>query len=191
MTITFTLDLEDHHPQPNPAPRYPEITHKILDFLTERKVKGTFFVLGELAERHPELIRTIHQQGHEIGFHTYAHVPLNRENPERFLEQTRRSKAFLEDLIWRGSNRLSSAYFFADAVHAVGLADSGGIGISLYVERAAASPSTVWVSWSAAASIPLEGFAGGTSGSDRTDWPDIYALSGRSVYALLAGFPFG
>ena len=98
MTTTFTLDLEDHHPQPNPAPRYPEITYKILDFLGDREIKGTFFVLGELAERHPELIRTIHQQGHEIGFHTYAHVPLTRENPERFREQTRRSKAFLEDL---------------------------------------------------------------------------------------------
>jgi peptidoglycan-N-acetylglucosamine deacetylase len=98
MTTTFTLDLEDHHPQPNPAPRYPEITYKILDFLSAREVKGTFFVLGELAELHPELIRTIHQQGHEIGFHTYAHVPLNRENPERFREQTRRSKTFLEDL---------------------------------------------------------------------------------------------
>jgi peptidoglycan-N-acetylglucosamine deacetylase len=98
MTTTFTLDLEDHHPQPNPAPRYPEITYKILDFLSDRQVKGTFFVLGELAERHPELIRTIHRQGHEIAFHTYAHVPLTRENPERFREQTQRSKAFLEDL---------------------------------------------------------------------------------------------
>ena len=57
MTTTFTLDLEDHHPQPNPAPRYPEITYKILDFLGDRQIKGTFFVLGELAERHPELIR--------------------------------------------------------------------------------------------------------------------------------------
>jgi peptidoglycan-N-acetylglucosamine deacetylase len=98
MTTTFTLDLEDHHRPPNPAPRYPKITYKILDFLSERNVFGTFFVLGELAERHPELIRAIHERGHEIGFHTYAHVPLNRETPERFREQTRRSKAFLEDL---------------------------------------------------------------------------------------------
>ena len=98
MTTTFTLDLEDHHRPPNPAPRYPEITYKILDFLSERNVLGTFFVLGELAERHPELIRAIHERGHEIGFHTYAHVPLNRETPERFRQQTQRSKAFLEDL---------------------------------------------------------------------------------------------
>jgi polysaccharide deacetylase family protein (PEP-CTERM system associated) len=98
MKITFTLDLEDHHPSPNPNPRYPKITARILDFLSERKVKGTFFVLGEVAEHHPELIRAIHRQGHEIGFHTYAHVPLNRENPDRFREQTRRSKALIEDL---------------------------------------------------------------------------------------------
>jgi peptidoglycan-N-acetylglucosamine deacetylase len=98
MTTTFTLDLEDHHPWPNPSPRYPGITYKILDFLSDREVKGTFFVLGELAERHPEIIRSIHERGHEIGFHTYAHVPLTKENPERFRDQTQRSKAFLEDL---------------------------------------------------------------------------------------------
>ena len=98
METTFTLDLEDHYPSPNPAPRYPAITYKILDFLSDRRVKGTFFVLGEVAEQHPELIRTIHQQGHEIAFHSYAHVPLDRENPQRFRDQTRRSKAFLEDL---------------------------------------------------------------------------------------------
>jgi len=96
--LTFTLDLEDHYPSPNPAPRYPAITYKILDFLSDRGVKGTFFVLGEVAEQHPELIRTVHQRGHEIGFHSYAHVPLDRENPQRFRDQTRRSKAFLEDL---------------------------------------------------------------------------------------------
>jgi polysaccharide deacetylase family protein (PEP-CTERM system associated) len=98
MPTTFTLDLEDHRPQPNSAPRYPEITYKILDFLSERGVKGTFFVLGEVAERHPELLRRIHQEGHEIGFHTYAHVPLTRETPERFRQQTKDSKALLEDL---------------------------------------------------------------------------------------------
>ena len=98
MDTTFTLDLEDHYPSPNPAPRYPAITYKILGFLSDRRVKGTFFVLGEVAEQHPELIRTIHQQGHEIAFHSYAHVPLDRENPQRFRDQTRRSKAFLEDL---------------------------------------------------------------------------------------------
>jgi len=98
MATTFTLDLEDHYPPPNPAPRYPAITYKVLVFLSDRRVKGTFFVLGEVAERHPELIRTIHEQGHEIAFHSYAHVPLDRENPQRFRDQTRRSKAFLEDL---------------------------------------------------------------------------------------------
>src|SRR5580704_11985542 len=96
--VTFTLDLEDHCPSPNPNPRYPAITERILDFLDDRKVKGTFFVLGEIAEQHPELIRDIHRRGHEIGFHTYAHVPLNKEDPDRFREQTRRSKALLEDL---------------------------------------------------------------------------------------------
>ena len=56
MTTTFTLDLEDHHRPPNPVPRYPEITYKILDFLSDRGVTGTFFVLGDLSERHPDAV---------------------------------------------------------------------------------------------------------------------------------------
>lgn len=51
----------------------PEDTPKILDLLDRHGAKATFFVIGERAERHPELIREIVGRGHSIGNHTYTH----------------------------------------------------------------------------------------------------------------------
>jgi peptidoglycan/xylan/chitin deacetylase (PgdA/CDA1 family) len=51
----------------------PDYTPKLLDLLKEHQIKATFFVLGEKAEKHPELILRIHQEGHQIGIHNYSH----------------------------------------------------------------------------------------------------------------------
>ena len=51
----------------------PEDTPQILDLLDEYNAKATFFVIGERAESHPELIRQVLARGHEIGAHTYTH----------------------------------------------------------------------------------------------------------------------
>jgi len=48
-------------------------TPMILDLLKEEGVKATFFVIGEKAHRHPELIRRIYEEGHEVGNHTWSH----------------------------------------------------------------------------------------------------------------------
>lgn len=99
MDLTFTLDLEEHRPDDSYAKRYPVITREILDFLDERNIKATVFVLGKLAEDDPELIKEISSRGHEIAFHTYSHVHLNKETPASFKRQSISSKAFIEDLI--------------------------------------------------------------------------------------------
>jgi len=54
----------------------PEVTPSILDLLREFGVHATFFVLGEQAERHPELLRRIVAEGHALGIHGYRHRPL-------------------------------------------------------------------------------------------------------------------
>lgn len=46
---------------------------KILQILTTNKIKATFFITGKAAENHPQLIKTIVSQGHEIGNHSYSH----------------------------------------------------------------------------------------------------------------------
>ncbi|MBT8044619.1 MAG: polysaccharide deacetylase family protein, partial [Verrucomicrobiae bacterium] len=48
-------------------------TPKLLELLKAYRVKATFFVVGEKAEKHPALIRQIHEQGHQIGNHTWSH----------------------------------------------------------------------------------------------------------------------
>jgi peptidoglycan/xylan/chitin deacetylase (PgdA/CDA1 family) len=51
----------------------PNYTPKLLDLLKEHGIQATFFVLGSKAERHPELIRRIYEEGHQIGIHNYTH----------------------------------------------------------------------------------------------------------------------
>jgi peptidoglycan/xylan/chitin deacetylase (PgdA/CDA1 family) len=51
----------------------PVYTPQLLDLLKRHQVKATFFILGARAERFPELIRRIHEEGHEIGIHNYTH----------------------------------------------------------------------------------------------------------------------
>lgn len=50
-----------------------KVTCEILDILKEYNVKATFFVVGNLAEKNPEVIKKIYQEGHAIGNHTYSH----------------------------------------------------------------------------------------------------------------------
>jgi polysaccharide deacetylase family protein (PEP-CTERM system associated) len=96
--VTFTLDLEDHRPA-DAAPgseRYPALTRRVLDFLDARGVRGTFFVVGELAEREPALVRDVATRGHEIGLHGWRHVPLTELTPEQLRADVERGKAALE-----------------------------------------------------------------------------------------------
>jgi len=71
----------------------------LLDILDTHHTRGTFFVLGWVAERHAQLVRTIHARGHEVASHGYAHQRIYTQTPEQFREETRRSKQLLEDAI--------------------------------------------------------------------------------------------
>lgn len=51
----------------------PETTPAVLDLLDEHGVKATFFLIGERAEKHPELVREIYRRGHGIGNHSWSH----------------------------------------------------------------------------------------------------------------------
>lgn len=72
-------------------------TYRLLDILDEYKTKGTFFVLGWVAERHPSLVREIDARGHEVASHGYSHQRVYTQSPEKFREETRLSKRILED----------------------------------------------------------------------------------------------
>lgn len=61
---------------------HPKFTPKLLAFLKQQKVKATFFVVGEMAEKYPWLIREEIADGHSVGNHTYHHVNLTKIPPE-------------------------------------------------------------------------------------------------------------
>jgi polysaccharide deacetylase family protein (PEP-CTERM system associated) len=72
-------------------------TLRLLDLLEAYHTTATFFVLGWVAERHPQLVRTIQACGHEVASHGYAHQRIYLQTPTQFREETRRSKRVLED----------------------------------------------------------------------------------------------
>jgi polysaccharide deacetylase family protein (PEP-CTERM system associated) len=74
-------------------------TDRLLDLFHRQHVKATFFVLGWVTERSPELVRRIHAAGHEVACHGLTHELVYRQTPDVFREETRRSKAMLEDAI--------------------------------------------------------------------------------------------
>ncbi len=77
--------------------RYEQNTFKTLDLLDEFEAKGTFFVLGWIAEKNPALVREIASRGHEIASRGYYHRSLKNLTPDEFREDLRRSNRALED----------------------------------------------------------------------------------------------
>jgi polysaccharide deacetylase family protein (PEP-CTERM system associated) len=73
----------------------------MLAIFSERSVRGTFFILGWVAERFTALVREIDAAGHEIGSHSYWHRLVYRQTAEEFRADLRRSKGILEELISR------------------------------------------------------------------------------------------
>lgn len=59
-------------------------TKRLLKILSKHKTRATFFVLGWLAERTPELIREVADHGHEIASHGYSHISLTGMTPDEF-----------------------------------------------------------------------------------------------------------
>src|SRR5207253_2520204 len=72
---------------------------RLLDILVKEDVRATFFVLGWVAERHPELVRRIAQMGHEVSSLGYAHELISAQTPERFREDVRKAKTVLENIL--------------------------------------------------------------------------------------------
>lgn len=73
-------------------------TEKILNLLERQGSRGTFFVLGWVARRHPDLVRRIADAGHEIASHGLDHELVYNQSPEVFRKDVRESRRLLQDL---------------------------------------------------------------------------------------------
>jgi polysaccharide deacetylase family protein (PEP-CTERM system associated) len=71
---------------------------RILSMLDEHGIKATFFTLGWVAERYPELIRRIVKNGHELASHGYGHERATNQTPECFFSDINVAKLILEDI---------------------------------------------------------------------------------------------
>jgi len=74
-------------------------TQRILDLLDDQQVRGTFFILGWVADCVPHLVQEIARRGHEIGSHSHWHRLVYELSPEEFREDVCRSRDRLEDLV--------------------------------------------------------------------------------------------
>lgn len=71
-------------------------TQRLLDLFDECNVRGTYFILGWVAERYPRLVREIAARGHELGCHSYWHRPIYKLSPGEFRDDTQQAKSVLE-----------------------------------------------------------------------------------------------
>jgi len=88
----------------------PEWTPKILDILKAAKVKAAFFLVGVNAERYPNLVRRIVDEGHEIGNHTYYHPNLALCWPEHVRLELNATQLLIQTLTGRGTTLFRPPY---------------------------------------------------------------------------------
>lgn len=89
-----TIDRSDWDSHPH---RVVQNTEKVLEIFSDGGAKGTFFTLGWVAERYPELIRRIVDEGHELASHGMAHFRVHEQTPDAFRDDIRSAKKLLED----------------------------------------------------------------------------------------------
>lgn len=73
-------------------------TKKILDLLSTKNIKGTFFIVGNIAEKYPYFVKEIYDAGHEIATHGYQHQPVYNLTPEEFREDLKKSINILKNI---------------------------------------------------------------------------------------------
>lgn len=105
----LSIDVEDYYqveafadritPAMWPAlpSRVADNTSRVLDLLGRFGATATFFVVGWIAERQPQIVRKILSAGHELACHSHLHRRVSRLSPEEFREDTRRALAAIED----------------------------------------------------------------------------------------------
>jgi polysaccharide deacetylase family protein (PEP-CTERM system associated) len=105
----FTVDVEDYFQVTNfesvvarsqwsqLETRVVANTHRLLELLAARRVAGTFFILGWVADRFPQLVRDIRAAGHELACHSYWHYLVYKQTPDEFRADLRRARQAIED----------------------------------------------------------------------------------------------
>lgn len=116
----MTVDLEDYFCDldfvrwPNYSSRVVDTTNVLLELFNKYKATATFFTLGYIAEKFPELIEKIVQEGHEISSHGYAHLDIRKITKEKFESDLRRSVTVLEKVAGEKIHGFRAPFFSID-----------------------------------------------------------------------------
>ena len=81
----------------NPTSRVVENVKRLLDLFDVTETKGTFFILGEIAEHYSFLVKEIALRGHELGVYGYCHDQIFKLTPEKAIKDIGRAKKLIED----------------------------------------------------------------------------------------------
>jgi polysaccharide deacetylase family protein (PEP-CTERM system associated) len=73
-------------------------THKVMELLARTNTTATFFILGSVAQKSPQLVREIAQAGHEVASHGFGHQLSYEQTPAQFFNDVHYTKQMLEDL---------------------------------------------------------------------------------------------
>ena len=110
LSNALTIDVEDYFQVSAFAPyirrdeweqrecRVERTVQRILELLAQKQIKATFFTLGWVAERYPQLVRDIVAGGHELASHGYGHERASDLSQAAFTQDVTRAKKLLEDL---------------------------------------------------------------------------------------------
>jgi len=98
MPVTVTFDLEDNRSSAAQEPRFVAMSHRFLDFIEERGITATVFIVGEVARSHASLVRRVAEGGHEIGLHGLRHVVLGEVGPTRLGSELQEGRELLEQV---------------------------------------------------------------------------------------------
>lgn len=86
------------------------LTPRLLDILKQRNIKATFFVIGENAAQHPEILARAAAEGHEIGNHTWSHPALTKLSDARVQEEVTKTSEAIEKAIGKKPTLLRPPY---------------------------------------------------------------------------------
>lgn len=77
---------------------HPEFTPRLLDLLAEQAVMATFFLIGQKAERHPDIVRRMIEEGHTIGNHTWSHSAPHLTSAKSLIAEVTRTNQVLTEI---------------------------------------------------------------------------------------------
>jgi len=86
-------------------------TNRLLDLFDITDTRGTFFVLGWVAKRYPEIVREIDRRGHEIACHGYSHRLVYEQSRSEFEQETKLAKEVIEQTIGKAVLGFRAASF--------------------------------------------------------------------------------